>query len=135
MAEWLFVIRVETAVVFIICLIGNLRAAQWVGRTARQKNRPISKSIMIGLNMLLAMSLLAMVISLRGRPPVDIENAVLSVFRNGFLGALALKTIIAEELVIRRPERLFRPSEQQRIADLFGVPRGTVDGILREFMK
>lgn len=133
--DWLLVIRGVTVLVFLICLVGNIRAAGYVGRIARKSNRPISKSTMIGMNILLGGSLAAMIIAFRSKPPIDGYNVALSLIRNGLWAAMALKTIITEEIIIRRPERLFQREEQQRIAEEVAVTQEQVNAILRKFLQ
>lgn len=132
---WLLLIQLETALVLLICLVGNLRAANFIGRVARKKNRPISKSTMIGLNILLLGAVFSFIIALRANPPADWENAVMSILRNAMWASLALKTIITEEIIIRRPEKLFMKVEQRKIADELGIEPWQVDRMLRIFLK
>lgn len=135
LTDWLWVIRIETALVFVICLVGNVRAAGYVGRIARKSNRPISKSTMIGLNILLAGSLAAMIVTFRGRAPADHIQVAFSIARNAMWAAMALKTIVTEEIIIRRPEKLFLREEQEKIALEVGCTQAQVNLILRKFLQ
>lgn len=133
--DWLFVIRAVYVLVFLICLVGNVRAMGYIGRIARKPNRPISKSTMFGLNILFLGALFGLVASFRGRAPVDGYNVALSLGRNFFWGAMAVKTIVTEELIIHRPEKLFTVTEQQKIAEEVGITRNQVNRVLRKFLE
>lgn len=132
---WLWIIRGMYVFTLIVAIVGNVRAAGYVGKIARKDNRPISKSTMIGMNILLGGAVAAVILSFRGRPPADYLNVALAIIRNGFWLAMILKTVIMEEIIIRRPERLFLKSEQERIAQEVGITQQQVDAVFRKFLQ
>lgn len=135
LVTWFWIIRGMYVLTLVVAIAGNIRAAGYVGKIARKDNRPISKSTMLGMNILLGGSIAAVILAFRGRPPSDYYNVALALIRNGFWLAMIVKTVVMEEIIIRRPERLFLKSEQERIAQEVGITQQQVDAVFRKFLQ
>lgn len=131
---WLWVMRISFTITFLVCLLGNIRGATTFGKVARRPNRPLSKSAMLGLNILLLGAAFAAIAVWRARVPVDGWAVFLALGRNAFWLAMALKIMIAEEIVIRRRQPILTREGQQALADEVGVTPDQVRLILQRFL-